>query len=118
MTYSRDFRERVLKTRQEDKLTIAEVAKRFKIAIASVVRWGKVLEAKRTRHKPTKIEMEALKQDVEIYPDAYHYERAARFGISESGIRRALKRLGISRKKKHSNIPKLIPNNGKASRIK
>ncbi len=99
MTYSRDFREQVLKTRQEEKLTIAEVAKRFNIAIASVVRWGKVLEAKRTRHKPTKIDMEALKQDVEKYPNAYHYERAARFGISESGIRSALKRLGISRKK-------------------
>ena len=99
MTYSTDFRERVLKVRQEENLTIAEVAKRFQIAIASVVRWNKVLEAKRTRNKPTKIDMEALKQDVELYPDAYHYERAARFGISESGIRSALKRLGVSRKK-------------------
>jgi transposase len=99
MTYSRDFRERVLKTRQEENLTLAEAAERFKVAIASVVRWGKVLEPKRTRNKPTKIDMEALKRDVELHPDAYHYERAARFGISESGIRSALKRLGVSRKK-------------------
>lgn len=60
------------------------------------MRWGKVLEVKRTRHKPTKIDMEALKQDVEIYPDAYHYERAARFRISESDIRSALKCLGVN----------------------
>ncbi|WP_232281989.1 IS630 transposase-related protein [Beggiatoa alba] len=86
--------------KQEENLTLAAVAKRFQIAIASVVRWSKVLEAKRTRNKPSKIDMEALKQDVVLYPDAYHYERAARFGITEGGIRSALKRLGISRKKK------------------
>nr|WP_245391637.1 IS630 transposase-related protein [Thioflexithrix psekupsensis] len=54
-------------------MTLAEVAERFKVAIASVVRWGKVLEPKRTRNKPTKIDMEALKRDVELHPDAYHY---------------------------------------------
>ncbi|ALG68942.1 IS630 transposase-related protein [Beggiatoa leptomitoformis] len=99
MTYSIDFRRKVLKVKQEENLTLAAVAKRFQIAIASVVRWSKVLEAKGTRNRPTKIDMEALKQDVELYPDAYHYERAVRFGITEGGIRHALKRLGISRKK-------------------
>ena len=43
--------------------------------------------------------MEALKRDVEEYPDAYHYERAQRLGVSQRGIGYALKRLGISRKK-------------------
>ena len=43
--------------------------------------------------------MEALKRDVESHPDAYHHERASRFGVSEAGIRKALKRLGISYKK-------------------
>ncbi|EIJ42066.1 Transposase [Beggiatoa alba B18LD] len=117
MTYSTDFRKKVLKVKQEENLTIAAVAKRFQIAIASVVRWSKVLEAKGTRNRPTKIDMEALKQDVELYPDAYHYERAARFGITEGGIRHALKRLGISRKK-HSNIPKPTPKHGKSSKTK
>lgn len=43
--------------------------------------------------------MEALKQDVELYPDAYHYERANRFKVSSKGIFEALKRLGVSYKK-------------------
>ncbi len=43
--------------------------------------------------------MEALKRDVELHPDAYHYERAMRCGVTEGGIRKALKRLGISYKK-------------------
>ncbi|WP_414635104.1 IS630 transposase-related protein [Beggiatoa leptomitoformis] len=45
------------------------------------------------------MDSEALRQDVELYPDVYHYERAARFGMTEGGIRHVLKRLGISRKK-------------------
>ena len=43
--------------------------------------------------------MEALKKDVQINPDSYIYERAARFSVSDSGMRDALKRRGFSRKK-------------------
>lgn len=99
MTYSTDLRRKVLEVKKEKNLTIKETANRFKIAVASIMRWSKVLEAKRTGNRGSKIDMEALKRDVELYPDAYHYERAARFGITESGIRKALKRLGISYKK-------------------
>ena len=42
--------------------------------------------------------MENLKIDVGLYPDAYQYERAERFGVSQRGIALALKRLGISYK--------------------
>ena len=35
--------------------------------------------------------MEALRRDVESYPDAYHHERVGRFSVSEGGIRKALK---------------------------
>jgi len=100
MTYSRDFRRKVLSIKEQENLTTEEVAKRFGIGTASISRWNKNLEAKRTRNKPAlKIEMEALKHDVELYPDAYHHERAVRFGVSEGGIRKALKRLRISYKK-------------------
>ena len=44
--------------------------------------------------------MGALKKDVEAYPDGYNYERAARLGVSTSGIYYALKRLNMSYKKK------------------
>jgi transposase len=58
------------------------------------------IEAQSTGNKPaTRIDMEKLKQEVQRYPDAYQYERAERFGVSQTGIGAALRRLGISRKK-------------------
>ncbi len=100
MTYSLDFRRKVLSVREEEGLTIAEVAIRFKIGVASVTRWIKNPEPQRSRNKPaTKINMEALKQDIQDYPDAYMYERAQRLNVSKSGIEHALRRLNISYKK-------------------
>jgi transposase len=100
MTYSADLRKKVLLIKEQEKLSFEEVAERFGVGKASVFRWSKRLEAKRTRHKPaTKINGEALKKDVAMYPDAYQYERAERFGVSQRGICWALKRLGISYKK-------------------
>jgi transposase len=100
MTYSVDFRKKVLQIKAEEGLSCEEVSKRFKIGIMSVVRWGKRVEPKRTRNKPTlKIDMTVLRKDIEEYPDAYHYERAGRLGVSPSGIMHALRRLGVSYKK-------------------
>lgn len=68
--------------------------------MASVVRWIRKVEPPRTRNKPaTKIDMEALAQDVREYPDAYQAERARRLGVSEKGVGHALRRLGVSYKK-------------------
>ena len=101
MTYSIDFRRKVLSIKDEEDLTIEETAKRFHIGVASIVRWSSRLEPCLTRNKPaTKINMEALAKDVELYPDDYQYERAARFNVSQRGIGDALKRLKISYKKK------------------
>ena len=100
MTYSTDFRQKVLAIKEQEGLTQAEAAIRFGIGIASLTRWNKCLEAGRTRVKPaTKIDMAALEQDVKMYPDAYQYERAARLGVSQRAIGYALKRLGVSYKK-------------------
>jgi len=43
--------------------------------------------------------MEALRKDVEDYPDLYQHERAKKFGVGQSTIFYALKRLNISNKK-------------------
>ena len=43
--------------------------------------------------------MEALSKDVKDNPDHYQYERAKTFGVSQSAIFYALKRLNISNKK-------------------
>lgn len=100
MTYSTDFRRKVIGIKEQESLTAEEAAKRFGIGTASFSRWNKNLEPKRTRDRSAaKIDMEALKRDVELHPDAYHRERAKRFGVSEGGIRKALKRLGIGYKK-------------------
>ena len=100
MTYSRDFRNKVLAVKEKENLSMALVAKRFGISLKSVFRWSKNIEAKTTRHKPaTKIDMDALKMDVETYPDAYQSERAGRLGVSEGCVFHALKRLGVSYKK-------------------
>ena len=100
MTYSSDFRRKVLSVRKREGLTIAQVALRFDVGVASVVRWLKNPEPKRTRNKPaTKIDMEALAQDIVAYPDAYQYERAKRLGVSEKGVGHALRRMGLSYKK-------------------
>lgn len=100
MTYSSNFRRKVLSVRSNEKLTIVEVAARFCVGIASVTRWLKNPEPQKTRNKPaTKIDMVALAQDVLDNSDAYQYERAKRLGVSEKGIGHALKRMGVSYKK-------------------
>ncbi len=103
MTYSIDFRRKVMEIKERDGLSFEQVAARFGIGKSSVGRWTKRLEPCRSRNKPaTKIDMELLERDVELYPDAYQYERAERFGCSQRGIGEALKRLKISRKKNSS----------------
>ena len=101
MTYSVDFRKKVLSIRERDQLTLDEAAQRFDVGRATIIRWGKQLEpkAKRERSCP-KIPDDALRADVAEYPDAYQYERGARLGASASGIGKALKRCGISYKKR------------------
>lgn len=100
MTYSVDFRRKVLEIKDRDGLSIEEAAVRFGVGQASIFRWTKRLEPCRTRNKPSvKIDRDRLVRDVEKYPDAYQYERAERFGCSQRGISDALKRFGMSRKK-------------------
>ena len=104
--YPLAYRQKVLSVRKEEGLTIAEVAERFCVGVATVMRWIKNLQPKTKRNKPaTKIDMEALKRDVERYPDAYQFERAKRLGVSRQGIWYALKRLGVSYKK-NATTPK------------
>lgn len=100
MTYSLDFRRKVLLVRQKEGLTIEEVSKRFGIGKMSVLRWLKRLESKVHRNKAcVKVDIDALKDDIQAYKDAYYYERAKRLGVSSAGIFKAMKRLGITFKK-------------------
>jgi transposase len=90
-----------LQVREEEGLSLAEVFVRFGVGIATVFRWTKTLEPCQTRLKPsTKIDMEALRRDIEQHPDAYQHERAQRFGVTQTGIWHALRRLKVTYKKK------------------
>lgn len=100
MTYSKDFREKVLKIKEQEKLSIAKTAKRFDIGTTTIVNWLKNIIPKNKRNKPTtKINMEVLVEDIKQCPDSYAYERAARLGCSKNGIWHALKRLKVTYKK-------------------
>jgi transposase len=100
MAYSLDFRKQVFKVKQKEKLTFQEASDRFGITIRTLFRWSNRLEPKTKRDKPaTKVDMNKLEKDVKKHPDAYQYERAERFGVSQSAIYYALQRIGISVKK-------------------
>lgn len=100
MTYDLKFRRHVLATRAKESLSFAQVAARFNLSIQTVFSWTKRLAPKITRNKPaSKIDMLALAEDIEKYPDAYQYERAQRLCVSQRCIGYALKRLGVTYKK-------------------
>lgn len=100
MAYPAQFRKKLLSVKEKEGLTTIEAAKRFGVGKGSVSRWKDNPDPVFKRNRPAqKIDMEALKKDVEENPDSFIYERAERFSVSASGMRYALKRLGISRKK-------------------
>lgn len=101
MTYSLDFREKVLEIRNKQNISIFKVAKLFKISKTTIMNWIKNIHAKKNRNKPTiTIDIKKLKEDIRKYPDAYQYERAQRLGVTKSGIYHILKRLRVTYKKK------------------
>ena len=106
MTYSLDLRKKVFSVKEKENLSFRKLAKRFDIGVASLLRWNKNLKPLKKRNKPAiKIDMEALKKDIENNPDSYQYERAQRFGVSQTGIWHAMNRLNVSYKK-NSKPPK------------
>jgi transposase len=51
MTYSLDFREKILLLKKRESLGFEEAAERFGVGKASMFRWSKRIEAWRTRNK-------------------------------------------------------------------
>ena len=90
----------MLAIKDKEKLSFDAIARKFNISRAAIFRWSKNIEPQKNRdRKATKIDMEVLREDIELYPDSYCYERATRFGVSSTGIRDAQYRLGITYKK-------------------
>lgn len=101
MTYSIDFRKKVLSIKKKERMSYERASKFFGISKTTILKWNKNLIPKVGRNKAaTKIDMEALKEDIIKYPDSYVYERAQRLGASRNGVYYALKRLNVTYKKK------------------
>ncbi|MBB4806040.1 hypothetical protein HNP38_001312 [Chryseobacterium defluvii] len=82
MTCSIDFRKQLFNIKHQDDLTFEETSERFGVPIRTLFRWQKCIEPKIKRNKPsTKLDMEALRKDVEQNPDRYQYERARKSGV-------------------------------------
>ena len=99
MTYPLIFRQHVLIVRERENLSISETSSRFHINVASIVRWLKDPSLRPHPSRHNKIDLNALRADVERHPYSYCAERATRFNVTAGAICYALKRLGISRKK-------------------
>ena len=104
MSYSKKYRERTIEYRQAGH-TLEETHQTFKVSRSTIQEWEKQLKetgdlGKKELHRGfRKIDPEKLKAYVGEHPDAYQSEMAEAFGCSESGIRDALQRHKITRKK-------------------
>ena len=106
-SYSKKFKKEAVRLHKEGGLQIQEVSKLLSVSTRSISRWvNHGIENKERVVVPLKIPNDKLLEDVELYPDAYLHERAARLNCSKSGVGDALKRLGITRKKNTSSPKK------------
>jgi len=105
MAYEKQFRQRVLSYMAEGH-TQRATAELFGISTTTLKTWrrliktGEGLEINPRRRKPFKIDPEKLRAYVSSNPDAYVREIASEFGCVPSAIDKALKKLGITRKKR------------------
>jgi len=104
MGYDIKYRQRVIDFLNEGH-TERETAKVFKVSTSTIWKWKSKLNETGTlapkKRKGTwrKIDPEKLRAYVKTNPDAYQHEMAAAFGVRLFAIQRALKRLGLTRKK-------------------
>ena len=104
MSYSKRYRERTIEYWQAGH-SLEATHQIFKVSKSTIQKWKKQLEEtgnldKKALHRSfRKIDPEKLKAYVAEHPDAYQSEMAEVFQCSESGIRYALKRHKITRKK-------------------
>jgi transposase len=86
--------------------TEEEAKRELGVSIPSMTKWRKMLretgnlEDKKAPRNPRKLPPEELKAYIAAHPDAYFTEIAVHFGCTDEGVRKACKRLGITRKKK------------------
>ena len=107
MSYDEKYRKRAIEYWVEGH-SRRETAEVFKVSPSSLQEWKSqmkesgTLAPKKRRETWRKIDPEKLKEYNEEHPDAYLKEIAEEFGCSDTAIRKALRRLQITRKKNSS----------------
>ena len=105
MAYSIDTRKIVLDYLAKGH-TQEEANKELGVSVSSITKWRRMLretgnlEDKEPQRKPRKLHDAELKAYIAANPDAYFTEIAEHFKCSDEGVRKACKRLGITRKRK------------------
>ena len=114
MAYSKDLKMKVMEYLQKGN-SQRNAERVFGVNLSTVNEWHQKyqrtgsLENKPPIRKPKKIDPEKLKEYIAVHPDAYLTEIGEAFNCSESAIRKALKRLGITRKKRQSGTASKAP---------
>ena len=109
MTYDEKYRKRTLEYWKEGH-TLAQTKKVFKVSATTMYAWKNQLEKEGNLKKHPvkrsfrKIDPEKLKEYVNANPEAYLHEIAAVFDCSSTAIRKSLKKLKITRKKRPRTI--------------
>ena len=105
MAYSNEVKRLAMKYIHVDKRTQIYTCEHLLISLTTLKTWlrlyeeGTLYEVKPRSREGRKIDDKALIAYVLEHPDAYLSEISCVFGVTDSGIYRALKRLGVSYKK-------------------
>jgi transposase len=106
MSYDIKYRKRTIEYREEGH-TIEQTCQVFKISPTTLKRWvkkyretGDLKDSLPAKRKPRKIDPEKLKTYLAAHPDAYQHEMAKAFDCSRKAIWQALRKHGITLKKR------------------
>ena len=100
MAYGIDYRRRVISFVQEGGSKL-EAARLFKVHPDTIYEWlkrGEDLSPRPSMTRKRKLDKVSLRRDVKDRPDALLKERAAKYGVHESSMSRALRKLKIVKK--------------------
>lgn len=105
MSYDNKFKKRVLafldKGHSQQETSVV-----FGIGTTTIKEWrkrsaaGTLFDINVRRRQPKKIHPDQLQAYISSHPDAYLSEIASEFGCSSPAVHKALKKLGITRKKR------------------
>ena len=123
--YSDDLRRAALNYYDSEKITQKQVCAIFGISLRAFSNWIRLRKqgdySRRVKQKKkgaTKIDESKLREYIQQNPDAYNHEIGKHFGVHDTTIHYACKRLGITRKKSSISTKKETVNNGKSLRRK